>query len=169
MTPGASGGVTLVELDEPTKLLVTLAAIVSAGSEVQVRESMVAMAPTVHSTWIEELLLQTYLFAGFPRALNAMREWRRLVSAPSADAGQTKGDTRAAGEATCENVYSNMYERLRQNIRALHPALDEWMIEEGYGKVLSRPGLDLGRRELCIVAACAATGQSRQLHSHLHG
>ena len=43
------------------------------------------------------------------------------------------------------------------------------MITEGYGKVLSRPGLDLERRELCIVAACAATEQDRQLHSHLHG
>ena len=43
------------------------------------------------------------------------------------------------------------------------------MIVEGYGKALSRPGLDLGRRELCIVAACAASGQDRQLHSHLHG
>jgi 4-carboxymuconolactone decarboxylase len=43
------------------------------------------------------------------------------------------------------------------------------MIVEGYGKVLSRPGLDLARRELCIVAACAASEQDRQLHSHLHG
>jgi 4-carboxymuconolactone decarboxylase len=43
------------------------------------------------------------------------------------------------------------------------------MIVEGYGKVLSRPGLDLPRRELCIVAACAATAQDRQLQSHLHG
>jgi len=34
---------------------------------------------------------------------------------------------------------------------------------------LSRPGLDLARRELCIVAACAASKQDRQLHSHLHG
>ena len=43
------------------------------------------------------------------------------------------------------------------------------MIVEGYGKVLSRPALDLARRELCIVAACAASRQERQLHSHLHG
>jgi 4-carboxymuconolactone decarboxylase len=35
--------------------------------------------------------------------------------------------------------------------------------------VLSRPGLDLPRRELCIVAACAAAGQDRQLLSHMHG
>ena len=62
-----------------------------------------------------------------------------------------------------------MYERLRTNIRDLHPALDEWMILEGYGKVLGRRELDLQRRELCIVAACAATAQDRQLQSHLHG
>jgi 4-carboxymuconolactone decarboxylase len=62
-----------------------------------------------------------------------------------------------------------MYEPLRRNILELHPELDEWMIVEGYGKVLSRPGLDLARRELCIVSACAASGQERQLHSHLHG
>jgi 4-carboxymuconolactone decarboxylase len=62
-----------------------------------------------------------------------------------------------------------MYDRLRVNILALHPELDDWMIVEGYGKVLSRPALDLPRRELCIVAACAASRQDRQLHSHLHG
>jgi 4-carboxymuconolactone decarboxylase len=66
-------------------------------------------------------------------------------------------------------VYGATYDRLRQNIRGLHPELDAWMIVEGYGKVLSRPELDLARRELCIVAVCAAAGQERQLHSHLHG
>ena len=62
-----------------------------------------------------------------------------------------------------------MYDKLRLNVSDLHPALDAWMVVEGYGKVLGRPGLDLPRRELCIVAACAAMGQDRQLHSHLHG
>ena len=70
---------------------------------------------------------------------------------------------------TCARVYGPFYDRLRPNIAALHPALDAWMIVEGYGKVLSRPGLDLKRRELCVVAACAVMDQERQLHSHLHG
>jgi 4-carboxymuconolactone decarboxylase len=35
--------------------------------------------------------------------------------------------------------------------------------------VLSRPALDLRRRELCVVAACATARQDRQLHSHLYG
>ena len=169
MTREARDRVTLVSLDEPTKVLVRLAAVVSGGAEPDVRAALEPAAERVPAVWIEELLLQTYLFAGFPRALNAMREWRRIAPVPAVDAKGPVVDVRAAGEATCRAVYGTMYDRLRENIRALHPALDDWMIEEGYGKVLSRAGLDIGRRELCIVAACAATGQGRQLHSHLHG
>jgi 4-carboxymuconolactone decarboxylase len=120
--------------------------------------------------WVEELILQCHLFAGFPRALNAMREWRRWQPEPAvAPNASAERDWRAQGEATCAVVYGEMYERLRGNIRRLHPDLDDWMIVDGYGKVLSRPGLDLARRELCIVTACAASRQDRQLHSHLHG
>ena len=170
MTLRRATDATLTHLDEPTRALVRLAAALSAGSESEVRVRLQEASTSTPATWIEELLLQTYLFAGFPRALNGMREWRRMsrnIAAP----GESPGDAsvRAAGEATCARVYGDMYDRLRVNIRALHPLLDEWMIVEGYGKVLSRPELDLPRRELCIIAACAATGQDRQLQSHLHG
>jgi 4-carboxymuconolactone decarboxylase len=160
----------LRELDAPTRSLIRLSAVVATRSEREVRDMMSTAASEIPPVWIEELLLQTYLFAGFPRALNAMREWRRLRPEPisgneAADAARWDAD----GTATCSAVYGTMYERLRENIRALHPMLDDWMITEGYGKVLSRPGLDLQRRELCIVAACAAENQDRQLHSHLRG
>lgn len=158
----------LTRLDDATRTLVRLAVVVTAGSETQIRDALTRA--DIPPEWIEELLLQTYLFAGFPRALNAMREWRRLRPEPASNGAAGDPDVwRAQGEVTCAAVYGTMYERLRTNIRALHPLLDEWMIVEGYGKVLSRPGLDLPRRELCIVAACAAAKQDRQLHSHLHG
>lgn len=160
-----------VSFDDATRALVRLAAVVTAGREDAIRATLAQAAGSVPHEWIEELLLQTYLFAGFPRALNAMREWRRLrpePATPSADARDADG-IRADGEETCARVYGGMYERLRANVRELHPSLDAWMITEGYGKVLSRTGLDLARRELCIVSACAAAEQDRQLHSHLHG
>lgn len=163
-------------LDLPTRLLVRLAAVTAGGSAGEVRQALTDALSASPSIWIEELILQTYLFAGFPRALNAAREWRRLAgSTPVSSDGSSGSDYadaaewRARGEETCAVVYGDAYERLRRNITALHPALDTWMIVEGYGKVLSRPGLDLARRELCIVAACAHTAQERQLHSHLHG
>lgn len=170
MTHAATDPAILTTLDDATRRLVRLSAVVTAGTEAQQRSAIADAAGRVPAAWVEELLLQSYLFAGFPRALNAMREWRRVAPEPAApDGGAPPGRWRADGERTCAVVYGKFYDRLRDNIRHLHPLLDDWMIVEGYGKVLSRPGLDLARRELCIVAACAAAGQDRQLHSHLHG
>ncbi len=159
-------------LDALTAQLVDLAAVLASGTEGEMRASLEAAAKSaMDPVWVEELVLQTYLFAGFPRTLNGMRLWRRASKrvAETADF-ETWLPTlwTSRGEDTCEEVYGTLYKRLRANIRTLHPALDTWMIDL-YGRVLGRPGLDLKRRELCIVAACAALEQDRQLHSHLHG
>lgn len=173
MTVTANDGVMLPSLDEETAALVYLAAVLAGGSEAQVRTALAGVVGTVRTVWVEELILQTYLFAGFPRALNSAREWRRIsgVKAPERDpfGVDDASERQLKGEATCATVYGRFYDRLRVNIHELHPALDRWMVEEGYGKVLSRAPLDLARRELCVVAACAIAKQDRQLHSHLHG
>jgi 4-carboxymuconolactone decarboxylase len=159
-------------LDAPTAQLVDLAAVLAAGTEAEMRAALEAAAKSaIDPVWVEELVLQTHLFAGFPRTLNGMRLWRRASNrlAESADFEESlRALWTSRGEQTCEEVYGTLYKRLRANIRSLHPALDSWMIDL-YGRVLGRPGLDLKRRELCIVAACAALEQDRQLHSHLHG
>lgn len=171
MTVGAPTG-DILPLDPAVAALVRLSARIARGGEEAMRQGCIeCVKANVPVQWVEELLLQSYLFCGFPRTLNATREWRRIsgVVAEPADSGARYEQWRAQGEATCAIVYGQFYEKLRHNIVALHPELDEWMIVEGYGKILSRPGLALTLRELCIVAACVAGSQDRQLHSHLHG
>ena len=168
MTPSESG------LDDATRVLIQLSAAIATSDEATVRYWLFQSARGVPPLHVEELILQSYLFCGFPRALNAAREWRRVSQrlAPASDEAEDLNlaeEWRERGEQTCAAVYDGMYEKLRLNVRDLHPALDAWMVVDGYGKVLSRPGLDLPRRELCVVAACAAMGQDRQLHSHLRG
>jgi 4-carboxymuconolactone decarboxylase len=159
----------------PLRALIRAAAVVAVGDDAAVRAVLVAaVAAGADPEWMEEMILQTYLFAGFPRSLNAMREWRRASGrpAPPSDPDATlegASTWTARGESTCATVYGPFYAKLRPNIAALHPALDAWMIVEGYGKVLGRPALPLPIRELCVVATCAASRQERQLHSHLHG
>jgi len=176
MTHAAPRHDTLPSLDDQTRRLVRLAAVIGAGSETQLRAFLIE-ARSLPSPWVEEVILQSYLFAGFPRTLNAAREWRRISGTPAPDVdvyadAQAPGVAaawRTNGEVTCAAVYGDMYDKLRVNITKLHPALDHWMVNDGYGKVLSRPGLDIVRRELCVVAMCALAHQDRQLHSHLHG
>jgi 4-carboxymuconolactone decarboxylase len=174
MTTEATDRDTMQVLDEATIAIVRLAAIIAVGDESALRATLAEVVVAAPPEWVEEVVLQSYLFAGFPRALNAAREWRRISGrpAPESDEGERydrADEWRERGEETCATVYGPFYKRLRANIRDLHPALDAWMIVDGYGKVLSRPGLDLVRRELCIVAVCAVAKQDRQLHSHLHG
>jgi 4-carboxymuconolactone decarboxylase len=172
MTSSSATETVCSSLDAPTARLIDLAAVLAVGTETEMRLALEAAAKSaIDPVWVEELVLQTYLFAGFPRTLNGMRLWRRasnrVAEAPDLEETLATRWTRR-GEETCETVYGSFYKRLRANIRSLHPALDSWMIDL-YGRVLGRPGLDLKRRELCIVAACAALEQDRQLHSHLHG
>ena len=174
MTSGAEARTSVAPLEAGLRKLVRIAGAIAGSPEGQMRAVMSDAIDEVDPVAVEEIILQSYLFAGFPRALNAARAWRAASGrvSPDEDAEATVEDLevwRARGEETCAIVYGDHYEKLRKNIRDLHPALDEWMIVDGYGKVLSRPGVDLRTRELCVVAACAVAGQQRQLHSHLHG
>jgi 4-carboxymuconolactone decarboxylase len=162
-------------LDTQTRELVRFAAAIAQGDEPELRERVRSLRMAqVPVAWVEELLLQSILMCGYPRALVAIAVWRRFsgVRAPMTDpdAGyEQAADWTRRGEATCEVVYGVNYEKLRDNVRDLHPAVDLWMITEGYGRTLSRPGLDLMRRELCTVAQTAVLETERQLHSHLKG
>jgi 4-carboxymuconolactone decarboxylase len=161
-------------IDDATRHLVRASAAITGADEAKTRSVLEEALGKVQPPEMDEVILQSYLFAGFPRALNAARAWRTVSGMPapetdpSAELGQS-ADWITRGEQTCAIVYGESYDLLRENIRDLHPALDAWMITDGYGKVLSRPQLPLRVRELCIVGACAAAGQQRQLHSHLHG
>lgn len=167
--------------NDATRHLVRIAAAVAGAPIAVTRRVMNEAVEVVAPASVDEVLLQSYLFAGFPRTLNAFTEWREVAGehleihpGPAASttgwlqSGET-GEAGKAGEAACRRVYGQKYDALRQHVRRLHPEIDEWMVTEGYGKVLSRSGLPLAARELCIVAACAASEQVPQLRSHIRG
>jgi len=150
--------------------LIRLSAALAARDPGRLREAMGLCARDLDPEGVEEVLLQSYLFLGYPIALNAFGLWRELSGreATVAVSDDWEGWSQRGAEV-CRIVYGGQYEGLRRNVRALHPDMERWMVVEGYGKVLGRPQLDLPTRELCIVALLAALGMPRQLHSHLRG
>ena len=164
-------------LDPPTAALVRLAAAVAEGDVSELQERLAAaQGAGVSSLWIEELLLQSMLVVGYPLALVAFGVWREIAG-PTAEGGHAAEplaheDWQAwadRGAAVCREVYGRAYHKLLLNLRALHPALEDLVLVDAYGKVIGRPGLDLKRRELATVAAIAVLGTAQQLHSHLRG
>jgi 4-carboxymuconolactone decarboxylase len=162
-------------LDPQSRDLVRFAAAIAQGYEPELRERVGNLRSTqVPAAWVEELLLQSVLMVGYPRALIAFTVWRKFGGLPAAEQDPDQDYGRAAewtrrGEELCAIVYGDNYRKLRDSVRVLHPAVDSWMITEGYGRTLARPGLDLKLRELCIIAQTAVLDAPRQLHSHLRG
>lgn len=150
--------------------LVALSAAVATRDEGALEEALHLAAALADPVAVEEVLLQSHLFVGFPIALEALVRWRAVSGAP-APAGLEEDAAVWArrGAEVCERIYAANYPKLRANVTGVHPDFDRWMVEGGYGRVLGRPGLDLVTRELCVVALLAVWDAPRQLHSHLRG
>lgn len=123
---------------------------------------------------IYEIILQSYLFLGYPRAIEGLKlfesKYPRFVPPPGVDPEPAAvNDWRKRGELLCRKIYGSNYEPLRRRIKGISPDLDAWMVWEGYGKVLSRGQVPSYVRELCSCAALVITGDTVQLHSHLRG
>ena len=155
---------------DSVEVLLRLSAVLASRDDDELESVMHHAAERCSSDAVEEVILQSYLFLGYPIALNAMARWRAISGAhPPEDAAVDRDTWLQRGEEVCASVYGGQYQRLRANVRRLHPDMERWMVEEGYGKVLGRPGLSVRDRELCIVAQLVVLDVPRQLYSHLRG
>src|SRR5213596_1161851 len=125
MTTGAEARVTVAPLEAGLRHLVRIAGAIAGSPEGQVRTIMSDAIEEVDPVAVEEIILQSYLFAGFPReeiilqsylfagfpcALNAARAWRNVSGrpAPIKDSEAPVKDLKLwkkRGEKTCAIVY----------------------------------------------------------------
>ena len=118
---------------------------------------------------IYESLLQTYLFAGFPSALISLKKLNEIVARNIVYKGYDLEKYYTWGEKNCRIIYGNKYDKLISNLKSFSPEIAEWLIIEGYGKVLGRKGLTFKEREVCIVSILSALKFRDQLYSHING
>ena len=157
-------------LSEDLKGLVRISAAVPARCAESLREALREALDAADPEDVEEILLQAHLFVGYPLALDAMTEWRKLRGVgPETGPEPDEEAWEDRGERVCGTVYGPQYGPLRENVRRVHPALERWMVVDGYGKVLGRGGPELRVRELCIAALLAVLETPSQLYSHLRG
>ena len=127
----------------------------------------------VPRTELYEIILQSYLFLGFPRTLIAAEalsiHWPAPADPYRASKGTEYEEWKVRGEELYKKVYGNNASRLQDRVTSFAPEIFDWMIAEGYGKVLSRPGLGIVERELAVVAALIVENRPKQLMSHLRG
>jgi 4-carboxymuconolactone decarboxylase len=118
-----------------------------------------------------EAALQVLLFAGYPRALNALEVLRATLGEgggePPSEAEPP--DPARRGEEVFHRVYGDDADRVLERLRALHPDFARSVLRDAYGRVLGRPFLPLVERELMAVAMLAALDLPAQLRAHERG
>lgn len=166
-------------LERQMRHLCWIASFVSLGETKVLREAIVsALQDEVQPDTIREAILQSYLFVGYPRVINALFLLKEMCESRGIDypsetiASEDYTEWRAwkdRGEVLCRKIYGSSYDRLQERISGLHPLLARWMIVEGYGKVLSREGLPARLREMLVLSILISQEVWRQLRSHILG
>jgi 4-carboxymuconolactone decarboxylase len=164
-----------VEFAKPRSLAIFSAAVAVADEELTVQTLRLGENYDISPDWYYEIVLQSYLFLGFPRMLTAAEcfhtvfpDERREINDGSVTPEEALKWHRE-GLTLCKRIYAHNYELLKSRVERLAPDIFRWMIIEGYGKVLSRPEPDIRVRELAIIAALMVDNRPKQLFSHIRG
>jgi 4-carboxymuconolactone decarboxylase len=128
---------------------------------------------------VREIIIQTHLFAGYPRALNALESFRQAAEKAGVDisklrtepseAGMKPAELLDRGKTLWEAVYGANAARVAGNAKNASPDLAHWSLLHGYGSVLSRFAPDGLTREFCVVAALVPLDVQPQLKGHVQG
>ena len=154
----------------PTPLLCRLTAGIVLGRWDVVRAARAEADPAPDRAW-REAVLQTHLFAGFPRLVEAYGVLGEVGGLGDPDPDETPGepDRPERGRELFDRIYGGVADAVRGTLQNAHGDFARWIEGHAYGRVLTRPGLDPDRREELAVACLAALGQDRQLMSHARG
>lgn len=134
-----------------------------------------ALANNVPTRAVREVIITSYLFDGYPTALEGFRLWREVYGKKDEASDTIKYSPaqlkvwRQRGLKLCRQVYGEHFRELMRRVRDWAPELKEGMIIEGYGKVLSRDQIPIELRELVIITMLIVKQRPRQLVSHIYG
>jgi len=158
------------DISEPELLALISAASVLRKEKLFKRLLSFCKNRKIKKAKVYETILQTYLFAGFPSALVSLKLVNEIFpSIKKSERKFSKTGKREEGVKTCKKIYGNKFDKLIENIKSFSPELADWLIIEGYGKVLCRKGLTLAERELSIISILSVQKFESQLYSHING
>ena len=176
LTEGIIGDLGSISNDRQARLVAVLsAAIAVSDNDFTERVIRVLKKSGIDQSVIYETVLQSYLFLGFPRMIEASLVYNKVYG--DIEGYENVGEITESeaknwhddGIKLCRVVYGKNFERLKKRFLAVSPEMFRWMVLEGYGKVLSRSGMNQIERELAEVAALIVDKRERQLVSHVLG
>lgn len=125
---------------------------------------------------VREILVQLYAYAGFPRSLNALGEFMKVLDTRKRNGvqdtpGRSPGPVPSGKELLAVGT-ANQTRLVGAPVTGplfeFAPAIDEFLKTHLFGDIFARDNLDWQSRELATVGALAALeGVQSQLQSHI--
>ncbi|MCP4243278.1 MAG: carboxymuconolactone decarboxylase family protein [bacterium] len=152
--------------------LVELVSSVARGDWQGLRELRRNAPPGEPDVRWREALLQSHLFLGFPRIVEAFEVLTLdgTLHAPTPEEHEPGDqDFQAKGAPIFDGIYQDLAPVVRRRLAQHHPDFAHWIAEHAYGRVLARPGLAPALRELLAIVCLLHSNLERQLASHTRG
>lgn len=159
-------------LAAPLRLMVlAIAAVWRADWDTLQACARAAAARSLPRQDLEETLLQSVLFCGFPRAVTAFEQLGEAWPTATAPAGGGLPPSQQvpAGKALFSRIYGPNEASVRAMLKTFHGEFHDFVLEAAYGRILTRPHLEPRVREVLAVAVLAAQDQVRQFVAHARG
>lgn len=158
------------------RVLALLSANTAAGNLTRVGVDWSYLSEEYHQAGLE-IILQTTIFGGFQKVINALQIVHNIGVAPNAidyekeTAPEDRRANIARGRELLQLIYQKQYPRLREKMKFMHADMEKVIVEWAYGRVLGRPSnaLTPKDRELCALACLSGQIVFPQLHSHMIG
>lgn len=113
---------------------------------------------------VEEAILQSIPYSGFPAAVEALGWLRRKHPVTNS---RTASSSRLEG--FFDQIYGEAADKVRSSLDQRHPALAEWIEQFAYRTVMESSSLEASQIEALAVASLIGQGRMKPLHSHLRG
>lgn len=152
------------ELAPRDRSLVTVSAIVSTGKTAQIAAHVDrALDNGVKPAEIGELITQLAFYSGWPNAIFAVEETKKVFDARQIGAVRNSEDARMELEATAEAARKAIVDTTVAPTAAVLSDLTNRVL---FGDLWRRPDLSARDRSLVTMSALIATGQPEQLPFH---
>lgn len=167
-------------LTSKQKGIVTIAALTATGNLEKLQPALaegLEIKLTVNE--IKEILVQMYAYAGFPRSLNGINAFMKVleerknkgikdIEGKAATPINNTGDKYERGRKTLENLSGQPQSKPAKGFGEFSPEIDRFLKEHLFADIFDSDVLTYQERELATISALAAMpGVQSQLESHL--
>ena len=165
-------------LDVRSQSIAKIAANAAAGNQARLKTVLAeALQNGVSVNEIKEVLLQQYAYAGFPRALNAIGTFSKVMKERTAAGIKDKEGKK--GQALAKDIDRNAYgAKVQAELTGAPmqvymdfiPAIDTFLKEHLFADIFGRGVLSYQDRETATIATLSVIpGVEPQLRSHIRG